>query len=185
MIGPLRVWPPERSKLAALYYLGSGPEIIKTDQILYLGAASGTTVSFIADYADVVYAVEIAPEPLAKLLDVCNNRMNILPIPADAATPLVYAPFVSTVDLLYQDIAQKEQVEIVLNNLVFLKSGGYLILMLKTRSVATQEDPEQICSKAVSKLQNAGLDDIKVTWLDRYHRDHAAIVCKKRDLKEL
>lgn len=181
LIGSLRVWPPERSKLAALYYLGTGPEIKKTDQILYLGAASGTTVSFIADYADVVYAVEIAPEPLVKLLDVCSKKVNILPIPADAATPLVYAPLVSTVDLLYQDIAQREQVEIVLKNLFFLKSSGFLILMLKTRSVATQEDPEQICSKAVSKLQCAGLDDIKVTWLDEYHRDHAAIVCAKRE----
>ncbi len=179
MMGSLRVWPPERSKLAALYYLGSGPEINASDQILYLGAASGTTVSFIADYARVVYAVEIAPEPLVKLLPVCSVKKNIIPIPADAAIPRTYAPLVSRVDLIYQDIAQKEQVEIVIKNLFFLKPGGLLILMLKTRSVSSQLDPKQVCCDAVSSLQNAGLVEIKVTWLDKYHRDHAAIVCKK------
>ncbi len=179
MAGSLRIWPPERSKLAALYYLGSGPEICASDQILYLGAASGTTVSFIADYAGVIYAVEIAPEPLVMLLEVCNIKKNIIPIPADAALPLTYAPLVSRVDLLYQDIAQKEQVKIVLKNLFFLKPGGSLILMLKTRSVASQQEPEEICSNAVSELLNAGLAEIKVTWLNKYHRDHAAIICKK------
>jgi len=182
ILGSLRVWPPERSKLAALYYLGSGPEINATDQILYLGAASGTTVSFIADYAGVVYAVEIAPEPLVKLLQVCSIKKNIIPIPADAANPRIYAPLVSMVDLIYQDIAQKEQVEIVIKNLFFLKPGGLLILMLKTRSVASQQEPKQVCSDAVSALHNAGLDEINVTWLDKYHRDHAAIVCKKEKL---
>ncbi len=180
-MGSLRVWPPERSKLAALYYLGSGPEINATDQILYLGAASGTTVSFIADYAGVVYAVEIAPEPLVKLLQVCCVKKNIIPIPADAAIPTIYAPLVSRVDLIYQDIAQKEQVEIALMNLFFLKPGGMLILMLKTRSVSSQQEPELICCDAVSALQNGELDEITVTWLDKYHRDHAAIVCKKRN----
>ncbi|MDD1728861.1 MAG: fibrillarin-like rRNA/tRNA 2'-O-methyltransferase, partial [Methanospirillum sp.] len=64
LVGPLRVWPPERSKLAALYYLYNNcPEIQPADHILYLGAASGTTVSFVADYAGIIYAVEMAREP--------------------------------------------------------------------------------------------------------------------------
>jgi fibrillarin-like pre-rRNA processing protein len=181
IIGSLRVWPPERSKLASLYYLGDGPEIHAKDQILYLGAASGTTVSFIADYVDIVYAVEIAPEPLVQLLEVCKIKKNVIPIPADAAEPFAYAPLISMVDLVYQDIAQREQVEIAVKNLVFLKSGGILILMLKTRSVATQRDPKETCDDAIEMLKKADLDEIRITWLDTFHRDHVAIVGKKKE----
>lgn len=184
MVGSLRVWPPERSKLAALYYMGAGPEIHQTDQVLYLGAASGTTVSFIADYAGIIYAVEMAHDPLPQLLKVCAVKRNIIPIPADAVHPENYAPLVGEVDLIYQDIAQRNQVDIAMRNLFFLKEGGVLILMLKTRSVASQHDPVHVCDITITSLQTAGMSDISVTWLDKFHRDHAAIVCLKRTKQE-
>jgi fibrillarin-like pre-rRNA processing protein len=59
-----RVWDPYRSKLAALYHLGKGVELTGSMRVLYLGAAHGTTVSQVSDYADVVYAVEKAPFPM-------------------------------------------------------------------------------------------------------------------------
>ena len=180
MVGSLRVWPPERSKLSALYYLGSGPEIHKTDQVLYLGAASGTTISFLADYAGIIYAVEMARDPLPQLLNVCRVKKNVIPIPADAMYPDRYAPLVSIVDLLYQDIAQRDQVDIAIRNLYLLKENGILILMLKTRSIASHQDPVQVCDVAVNSLKNAGMDNIEVTWLDKFHRNHAAIVCIKK-----
>ncbi|MFH0967142.1 MAG: fibrillarin-like rRNA/tRNA 2'-O-methyltransferase, partial [Methanobacteriota archaeon] len=89
--GKLRVWPPERSKLAALYYLGSVPVINQKDSILYLGAAAGTTVSFLADFVGIIYAVEMAPAPLPRLLEICRVKKNIIPIPADASIPEKYA----------------------------------------------------------------------------------------------
>ena len=61
-------------------------------RVLYLGAANGTTVSHVADYVDVVYAVEFAPRPMQDLLEVCRRRRNIIPIMADAARPEQYAP---------------------------------------------------------------------------------------------
>jgi len=179
VFGKLRVWPPERSKLAALYYLSTVPAIGQTDNVLYLGAAAGTTVSFLADYAGIIYAVEMAPDPLPRLLEVCRVKKNILPIPADAATPELYAPFVSVVDIIYQDIAQRNQAEIAVRNLIFLKERGYLILMLKTRSVSTRDDAAEVCNATVRTLQEAGMNSISVTWLDKYHRGHACIVCRK------
>jgi fibrillarin-like pre-rRNA processing protein len=176
----LRVWPPERSKLAALYYLGNVPEITKSDDFLYLGAGAGTTVSHLADYAGIIYAVEMAPEPLVRLLDVCAVKRNVLPVPADASFPAMYAPLVSMVDFLYLDIAQRNQVDICIQNLIFLKNGGYVIIMLKTRSIAVHEGSESICLRAVETLESAGLVKIAVTWLEKYHRGHAAIVCRKQ-----
>ncbi len=179
IVGGLRVWPPERSKLAALYYRGEVPGIGKEDQILYLGAAAGTTVSHLADYSGIIYAVEMAHEPLPRLLQVCRIKRNIIPIPADALHPEQYSMLVGEVDLLYQDIAQRNQVEIALENICMLHSGGYLILMLKTHSISGTMSPGDICRESVAALVRGGLKVISVTWLDPYHRDHAAIICKK------
>jgi fibrillarin-like pre-rRNA processing protein len=184
VFGKLRVWPPERSKLAALYYLGVVPDINKTNDFLYLGAASGTTVSFLADYTGIIYAVEIAPEPLFGLLEVVERKKNVIPIPADASKPEIYSSIVSNVDFLYIDIAQRNQAEIAVRNLFFLKSGGYLIMMLKTRSVSAHEDSEKICKETVDIFLKAGMCDFSVTWLEKYHRGHVAIVCRKRFIEK-
>jgi fibrillarin-like pre-rRNA processing protein len=178
-MGNLRVWPPERSKLAALYYLGDAPQIRPTDHILYLGAAAGTTVSYLADYCGIIYAVEMAPEPLPRLLEKCRVKKNIMPIPADAFHPERYSMLVDEVDILYQDISQRNQVEIATRNLFFLRPGGFLILMLKTRSISGTDEPSETCRNAVENIQKSGLREVTVTWLNRFHRDHAAIVCEK------
>ena len=87
MLGGARVWDPFRSKLAALYYTGTGVELTPEMRVLYLGAANGTTVSHVADYTEVVYAVEFAPRPMQDLLEVARRRKNIVPIMADACPP--------------------------------------------------------------------------------------------------
>ena len=51
---------------------------------------------------------------------------------------------VESVDLLYQDVAQPDQAAIVLRNCVFLKPGGTVILMLKTRSVDVRKEPSEV-----------------------------------------
>jgi len=177
MLDGYRVWDPYRSKLAALYLVGTGPELVPDMKVLYLGAANGTTVSHVADYVEVVYAVEFAPRPMQDLLEVARRRKNVMPILADASSPEQYAPLVETVDLLYQDVAQPDQAAIVLRNCPFLKTGGHLILMLKTRSVDIRKKPEQIFQDTLDILMSFGITVCESTWLAPYHQDHAAIVC--------
>lgn len=175
-----RVWDPYRSKFAALYTLGGGVELTPEMRVLYLGAANGTTVSHVADYVETVYAVEFAPRPMQDLLEVARRRRNIVPIMADANRPEEYAPFMEAVDLLYQDVAQPNQVEIAEKNLPFLKTGGHLVLMLKTRSVDVRQDPAEVLAGARAGLEQR-LDIVDARWLDPYHHDHAAIVCTLRE----
>ena len=179
MLGTARVWDPFRSKLAALYHEGTGVEITADTRVLYLGAANGTTVSHVADYADVVYAVEFAPRPMQDLLEVARRRKNIVPIMADATRPEQYAPLVETVDLLYQDVAQPSQAMIAIRNSVFLRPGGTMILMLKTRSVDVRKEPGVVFEETVEALVSAGFVVQESLWLAPYHQDHAAIVCTK------
>jgi fibrillarin-like pre-rRNA processing protein len=179
MLGEARVWDPYRSKLSALYYLKKGVELSPDMRVLYLGAAHGTTVSHVADYVEVVYAVEFAPRPMQDLLEVIQRRGNVVPIMADAAQPEQYAPIVESVDLIYQDVAQPDQVTIALQNSLFLKRDGAFILMLKTRSVDTRRIPDSVFSEAAARLDSGGLAVTESTWLAPYYQDHAAIVCKK------
>jgi fibrillarin-like pre-rRNA processing protein len=98
---------------------------------------------------------------------------------ADAARPEQYAPLVEGVDLLYQDVAQPEQAGIALRNCPFLKPGGILVLMLKTRSVDVRKEPAEVFKDTYDVLISAGLVVQECVWLAPYHHDHAAIVCTK------
>jgi len=179
MLDGYRVWDPYRSKLAALYLLGKGIELVPDMKVLYLGAANGTTVSHVADYTEVVYAVEFAPRPMQDLLEVARRRKNVMPILADASCPEQYAPLVEAVDFLYQDVAQPDQAAIALRNCIFLKKGGHLVLMLKTRSVDIRKEPAEVFRDTLDILISAGLTIVESTWLAPYHQDHAAIICEK------
>lgn len=174
-----RVWDPYRSKLSALYHTGNGIELTGETRVLYLGAANGTTVSHVADYVDIVYAVEFAPRPMQNLLEVARRRENIVPIMGDATRPDQYAPLVEEVDLVYQDVAQPDQAGIAIRNCVFLKKGGHLILMLKTRSVDIRKEPAEVFRDTVDILSGACLSVVESVWLEPYHHDHAALVCRK------
>ena len=77
-----RSWNPFRSKLAAALLKGLSIDIAIDAQILYLGAATGTTVSHISDIITngVIYAVETSPVAAISLLKVSEKRPNIIPI---------------------------------------------------------------------------------------------------------
>ncbi len=174
-----RVWDPHKSKLSALYHVSTGVELTAAMRVLYLGAAHGTTVSHVADYVEVVYAVEFAPRPMQDLMEVSRRRKNIIPIMADANHPEQYAPLVESVDLLYQDVAQPDQAGIALRNCPFLKTGGILVLMLKTRSVDVRKQPAEVFQDTIDVLISGGLSVQECVWLAPYYYDHAAIICKK------
>lgn len=179
ILGEYRIWDPYRSKLSALYYLGTAPELTQNMRVLYLGAANGTTVSHVADYVECVYAIEMAPRPMQDLLAVARRRENIIPIMADARRVESYAVLVEEVDLIYQDIAQPDQVAIAIRNSVFLKTGGVMIIALKTRSISVVDDPLLVLQRAEGELADAGFCISRFVWLDPYHQDHAVLICSR------
>ena len=61
--GDWRLWDVRRSKLGAMLAADVETGLTGGDRVLYLGAASGTTVSHVADVAGPTYAVEFAPRP--------------------------------------------------------------------------------------------------------------------------
>jgi fibrillarin-like pre-rRNA processing protein len=179
-----REWTPERSKLGAALRKDVNQIGIKEgDYVLYLGASSGTTVSHVSDIVGkdgLVYALDFAPRVLRDLVFVAEQRKNIAPILADANQPDTYMHLISRVDVVFMDIAQKNQAEIFIKNCdMYLKKGGFGLLALKARSVDVTKYPKMIFKMVRDKLDKVMIV-VDYRELDPYEKDHAFYVCKKK-----
>ncbi len=177
-----RRWDPYRSKLAALLQKGCPVWPFERDSdILYLGAASGTTVSHLSDICPEgrLCCVEISPREFRKLLDVAAHRPNMIPFLGDANRPDSYKNLLESVDAVYQDIAQRDQVSIFLKNIEFLKPGGHGFLMVKARSIDVAARPEDLYERVLGDLSSQGLEMAKPVKLGPFEKDHAAVLVKR------
>ena len=153
----LRRWDPTRSKLGAALARGwDGPIPNPGERWLYLGAATGTTASHVADLVGpegFVYALEKSLRPFARLLALARRYPNLGPILGDARDPVGYLPLVPPVDGIYLDVAQPDQVAIALENVRwFLRPGGSVLLVLKTASMGRDRGPREHLEVALAGL---------------------------------
>jgi len=176
-----RIWNPFRSKLAAAIMndLKNFPFNQKSD-ILYLGVSTGTTISHISDIVNqggTIFGIEHASRVARDFLDrVASHRKNIVPIIQDARRPEEFFSVYKKVDIVYVDIAQPDQTNIAIENCrLYLKSGGYLFLVIKTRSIDVVKDPKMVIKDEIKKLET--LFEIKQTIdLHPYDKDHAMVI---------
>lgn len=175
-----RRWSRERSKLAGMLERSLPIELTPDARVLYLGAASGTTVSHVADVVAHTYAVEFAPRPARDLLAVARNRENVYPILADARQPSQYAHIVeSNLDLIIQDVATRGQAAVALANRQFLADDGQLILAIKARSEDVAQEPVAIFDTVREELTE-GYEIIATARLEPHHVDHLGVVARPR-----
>ncbi|XP_013145792.1 PREDICTED: rRNA 2'-O-methyltransferase fibrillarin [Papilio polytes] len=176
-----RVWNPFRSKLAAAIMGGvDAIHMPPGSRVLYLGAASGTTVSHVSDVVGpegLVYAVEFSHRSGRDLINVAKKRTNIIPIIEDARHPLKYRMLVGMVDTIFADVAQPDQARIVsLNAQHFLKNGGHFVISIKASCIDSTAQPEAVFAAEVKKLQADKLKPQEQLTLEPYERDHAVVV---------
>ncbi len=176
-----RLWDPNRSKLAAMILKGSSISLKKNADVLYLGAANGTTPSHVSDIVSLgaVFAVEFSPRAMQDLISVSIPRLNLIPILSDAMHPNSYKNMVSQVDFLYQDVAQREQARIAMRNAeLFLKKDGMLVLMIKSRSIDSVKKTSEVVNSEMNKLEGI-FKILELINLEPYHFDHAAVIAQK------
>ncbi len=175
-----RVWDAGRSKLGAMLELGMDTRLQGGESVLYLGAASGTTVSHVADIAGPTYAVEFAPRPVRDLVDVAESRPNLFPLLADARKPREYAGVVeSGLDCIVQDVATRGQADVANRNATFLADDGLLLAAIKARSEDVVAEPDTVFEEVRETLSEC-YEILETARLDRYHDDHLGIVARKR-----
>lgn len=176
--GQWRAWNPHRSKLGAMLEMGMGTGLEGGETVLYLGAASGTTVSHVADFAGPTYAVEFAPRPMLDLLEVAESRPRLFPLLKDARKPETYAHVVeSDVDVIVQDVATRGQARVALENKRFLADDGRLLLAVKARSEDVTREPADVFADVRDELES-GYEILETRRLDDYHTDHLGIVAR-------
>ncbi|MFX1261369.1 MAG: fibrillarin-like rRNA/tRNA 2'-O-methyltransferase [Promethearchaeota archaeon] len=182
--GDFRLWNPRRSKLAAAIQKGVTEMPIQPgSRVLYLGAASGTTVSHCSDIVGdqgIVYAVEFSTRAARGLLQLAESRNNIVPIIEDARHPMKYAPLIAgPINVVYQDIAQPNQAGILGNNIrVFCGFGAWGLIALKARSIDSTAPIDEIYSSEISVLDSQGLEVIENVNLEPLEKDHRFLVCR-------
>jgi len=178
-----RVWNPNRSKLGAAILNGLRHFPIKPGStVLYLGIASGTTASHVSDivgWEGKIFGIEFSPRVLRELVPIVEERRNIVPILGDATKPIGYRALVTKVDVIFEDVAQPTQAEILIDNArVFLKEGGYGILSVKSRSIDVTKEPEQVFNEVEKELASY-FKVVERLSLEPYEKDHALFVVKK------
>lgn len=157
-----RVWNPFRSKLAAAVLAGVDNIYMKPgSKVLYLGAASGTSVSHVSDLVGpegTVYAVEFSHRSGRDLVNMAKKRPNVVPIIEDARHPQKYRMLVPMVDVVFADVAQPDQARIVgLNSQHFLKNKGNFVISVKASCIDSTAPPEAVFAREVKKLQEQQL----------------------------
>ena len=174
-----RRWDPDRSKLGAMFEQGMATGLDGGETVLYLGAASGTTVSHVADFAGPTYAVEFAARPMRDLVDVARERERLFPLLKDARAPETYAHVVEPVDVIVQDVATRGQAAVALANRRFLREDGRLIMAIKARSEDVTRDPDAVFGDVLDSLET-GYEVRERARLEPHHDDHLAVCAVPR-----
>ncbi|XP_037675705.1 rRNA 2'-O-methyltransferase fibrillarin [Choloepus didactylus] len=176
-----RAWNPFRSKLAAAILGGVDQIHIKPGaKVLYLGAASGTTVSHVSDIVGpdgLVYAVEFSHRSGRDLINLAKKRTNIIPVIEDARHPHKYRMLIAMVDVIFADVAQPDQTRIVaLNAHTFLRNGGHFVISIKANCIDSTASAEAVFASEVKKMQQENMKPQEQLTLEPYERDHAVVV---------
>ncbi|KAJ2611621.1 Small subunit processome complex component [Coemansia sp. RSA 1365] len=176
-----RVWNPFRSKVAAGILGGvDNINIAPGKKVLYLGAASGTTVSHVADIVGpegAVYAVEFSHRSGRDLINMAKKRTNVVPIVEDARYPQKYRMLVPMVDVIFADVAQPDQARIIsLNAHQFLRNGGHIVISIKANCIDSTVEASKVFAREVNKMREEKIKPLEQLTLEPYERDHAIVI---------
>ena len=178
--GEWRAWDARRSKLGATLEKGMDTGLDGGDSVLYLGAASGTTVTHVADFAGPTYAVEFAARPARDLVGVAADRERLFPLLKDARKPESYAHVVeSDLDAIVQDVATRGQARVALENKQFLAEDGRLVAAIKARSEDVTAEPAEVFEDVLAELEE-GYEVLDTERLEPFHDDHLAVVARPK-----
>ena len=184
-----RVWNPFRSKLAAAVVGGVEEIYMKPgSKVLYLGAASGTTVSHVADLVGpegAVYAVEFSKRSGRDLVNMAKKRTNVIPIIEDARHPQKYRMLVPMVDVIFADVAQPDQARILgLNAAMFVKNRGGFVISIKASCIDSTLTPETVFASEIENLRGEKFRPVERISLEPYERDHIVVTGMYRPAPE-
>ena len=175
-----RVWNAFRSKLGAAILNGIESIYMQPgSKVLYLGAASGTTISHVSDIVGengVVYGIEISQRSGRDLINMAKMRNNLIPIIEDGRKPYRYRMMVSMVDCIFADVAQPDQARIIgMNAQYYLKNGGGFVFSIKATCIDSTAEPAVVFANQIQELKKMGFKTKEQVTLEPFERDHCVV----------
>lgn len=180
-----RIWDSYSSKPSAA--LRNGIKIFPLESgmnILYLGLAQAKTASFFSDIIDrtgLIFGIEISERAIRDAIPICELRGNIIPILNSARRPELYEDkILSKVDLVYEDVASNDQVQILIRNCdKFLKAKGFAIIAIKSQSIDVTRPPRDVYKECLEELEKH-FEILDKVELDPYEKHHLFVVMKSK-----
>ena len=126
-----------------------------------------------------LYCVEVSERSVRDLIKVCEKRENMLPILEDARNVEKYAEEVGNADVLYQDIAARDQAQMLIENSRFIGKGSYAYVAIKSQSISVSKNPK-VVYKEFLKAVSGTFEVVESMDLMPFDRMHLFAVLKKR-----
>jgi len=94
----------------------------------------------------------------------------------DARFPQKYRILLSTVDVIFADVAQPDQARIVAHNAhQFLKVDGHAVISIKANCIDSTAPAEAVFSREIDALRAEMFKPLEQITLEPYERDHAMV----------
>lgn len=174
-------WNPKTSKWKAAIDEGLDVSLKGNENILYLGASSGTTVEQVSKRTKGnIFAVEKAYQMTIPLIRLAEKNENIAPIYADARDLDFLKEKIKgeRIDILFQDIPSLDQVDILLNASRLVDKKCKIYFVLKSQSIS-QSKKWGTFEKVRDELKNS-FEIINVKSIHQFHKKHWFFILKKK-----
>jgi fibrillarin-like pre-rRNA processing protein len=176
-----KIWDAETSKWKAAITKGLNLSLKRDENILYLGASSGTTINHLSDQTNgIIFGVEKSFQMAIPFIKLAKAKNNISPIFCNARE-IDYIKkrlFDQKIDILFCDIPSQDQIEILINSSKLIDKKSKILFSLKTQSIS-QENPYKIYDESKEKLKKH-FRIIEETNLEPFHKKHWFFVLKKK-----
>lgn len=176
-----KIWDPNHSKWKAALEKGAPIGLKGSENILYLGASSGTTVSFLSDQTSgKIFAVEKSPLMAIPLVKISEERKNIFPIFSDARDIEKISKKLENnkIDILFQDIPTIDQVRIIKEASKLVGKECKIYFSLKTQSIS--QEPKQKTLQYVKQQLDDLFNITMIEELEPFHQKHYFMILEKR-----
>ena len=97
----------------------------------------------------------------------------MIPVLGDAKRPHEYLHNTGNVDVIFQDVAQRNQAEILIKNTEIF-SPKYAMLSIKSRSISASKTPKQVFREEIDKLKEK-FYVLDIIDLRPYEKDHVLV----------
>ena len=173
-------WDVYKSKWKAALEKDLDVSLKGDENILYLGASTGSTISHLKDQTKgIIFAVEKSNKMTIELIKLAEKSENIAVIFQDARNTdeIKKRLYGQKIDVLFQDIPSRDQIEILARASELVDKNCKILLSLKTQSIS-QKKPEKVLKIAQEKLENH-FKILETVSLEPYHQKHYFFILKK------